>query len=196
MSKTSNTSKTYTYEEPYYFIEVTLTTIVAELAIVYCAYQLIRGETSIPAVYTMFLIAAVYQVWNAFVSAAYPHHVIVDGESITFCYRKRQDRYPIKSIKALALRANVRNGRIFLRINNPTPFAGRYWIATKVFTDGEELFFYIDDLDNKLNPQALKAKARTSNEKWLTHQEEIKAARAKEREERAARRKMGKKHKK
>lgn len=153
-------AKTYTFEEPYYTIEVTATTIVSALAVPFCIYHVIRGDLLTPGLLMFFIAAAIYQVWNVLVSAAYPHHVIIDDESISFCWRNRQDRYLLDEITEFRARANVRNGRIFLRVNKPTIFRGRYWMGTQDFTDGQELFKYIDELECKIHPDGLKARAR------------------------------------
>lgn len=164
--------KTYTFEEPYYTIEVTATTIVAALAAPYCMYHAIRGDLLTPPLLMFFIAAAIYQVWNVVVSGAYPHHVIIDDESISFCWRHRQDRYALDGITEFRARANARNGRIFLRINNPTLFRGRYWIGTHDFTDGRELFTFIDELECKVHPDGLKARARRSQTDGPTQREE------------------------
>lgn len=165
-------SKTYIFKEPYYTIEVTVTTVVAALAVPYCVYHAVRGDLLTPALLMFLIAAAIYQVWNVLVSAAYPHHVIIDDESISFCWRNRQDRYVLDEITEFRARANVRNGRIFLRINNPTIFRGRYWMGTQDFTDGHELFKYIDELECNVHPDGLKARARRSNADHPALQEE------------------------
>ena len=164
-------SKTYTFEDPYFTVEVPVTTAVCAVAAVWCTYHAIRGDFLTPALLLFFVAAGIYQVWNVLVSAAYPHHVIVDDESISFCLYNRCDRYVVDEITDLHVRANVRNGRLFIRIDNPTIFRGRYWVNTQDFTDGRELFDYVVDLECKVNPEGLRAKAMRSNEEYLAYQE-------------------------
>ena len=73
-------SKTYTFEDPYFTVEVPVTTAVCAVAAVWCTYHAIRGDFLTPALLAFFVVAGIYQVWNVVVSAAYPHHVIVDDE--------------------------------------------------------------------------------------------------------------------
>jgi len=164
-------SKTYTFEDPYFTIEVPVTTVVCAIAVVYCAWHAIVGDLLTPALMLFFMAAGIYQVWNVVVSAAHPHHVIVDDESISFCLYNRCDRYVIDEVKDLTVRGNARNGRLFIRIDNPTIFRGRYWVNTQDFTDGRELFDYVMDLECRVNPDGLRARARRNNEEYLAQQE-------------------------
>ena len=164
-------SKTYTFQDPYYTIEVPVTTVVCGVAAVWCTYHAILGDFLTPALLMFFVAAGVYQVWNVLVSAAYPHDVVIDEESISFVSPNRTDRYPLDEITDLYVRANARSGKLFIRINNPTIFRGRYWVGTQDFTDGRELFDYVMDLECKVNPEGLRAKARRSNEEYLARQE-------------------------
>lgn len=164
-------SKTYTFEDPVYTVEVPVTTAVCAVAIVYCAWHAILGDLLTPALMLFFMAAAIYQVWNVMVSAAYPHYVVVDDESISFVSSVRTDRYELDKITDLTVRANARNGRLFIRIENPTIFRGRYWVNTQDFTDGRELFDFVIDLECKVNPEGLRARARRNNEEYLAAQE-------------------------
>lgn len=164
-------SKTYTFQDPYYTVEVPVTTVVCALAIPYCAWHAIVGDLLVPALMLFFMAAAIYQVWNVLVSAAYPKHVIVDDESISFVSMTRTDRYVLDEVKNLYLRANARNGRLFIRIDDPTIFRGRYWVNTQDFNDGRELFNFVLDFECKVNPEGLRARARRNNEEYLALQE-------------------------
>ena len=164
-------SKTYTFEDPIYTVEVPVTTAVCAVAIFYCAWHAVVGDLLSPALMLFFMVAAIYQVWNVLVSAAYPKHVVVDDESISFVSMTRTDRYVLSEIKNLYLRANARNGRLFIRIDDPTIFRGRYWVNTQDFTDGRELFEFVVDLECKVNPEGLRARARRNNEEYLALQE-------------------------
>lgn len=153
-------AKTYTFQDPYYTIEVPVTTAVAALAIPYCVYHAVKGDLLTPVLLVFFIVAAVYQVWNVVVARAFPKSVTIDDDSISFTLFNKTERYEFADITSFKARSNGRSGRIFLRINEPTPFKGRYWMGTNDFTDGQELFFAIDELECKIHPDGLKAKSR------------------------------------
>lgn len=155
-------SKTYIFQDPYYTIEVPVTTAICAAAIFYCAFHAIRGDVLTPPLMLLFMTAAIYQVWNALISRAYPRKVTVDDDSMSFSLFGRTDRYAIDGITEMKVRANPRNGGMFVRINDPSLFRGRYWLNTKYFSDGRELFDYIEGLEMRIHPQGLKARARNS----------------------------------
>lgn len=152
-------SKTYTFQDPYYTIEVPVTTAVSAVAVVYCVYHAIVGGAFTPGLYLLFAAAGVYQVWNVLVSAAYPHDVVVDDESISFVSKTRTDTYRIADLDDISVRANRRNGRLFVRIAHPTIFRGRYWIGSQDFSDGAELFDYLIDLEVTVHPDGIRARS-------------------------------------
>ena len=160
-------SKTYTFQDPIFTIEVPVTTAFCAFLIPYGIYHMVKGDLLTPPLLAFFVVAAIYQVWNVVVSAAHPKDVIVDDESISFCLYGRQDRYELDQISDLHVRSNAHNGKLFIRINKPTIFRGRYWVNTQDFNDGRELFNLIEDLEVRVHPDGLKAKARRSNEKYL-----------------------------
>jgi hypothetical protein len=155
-------SKTYTFKDPYYTIEVPVTTAVCAVAIFYCGWHAIAGDLLSPALMLLFMVAAIYQVWNVLVSAAYPRQVVVDDESVSFVSMTRTDRYVTSEVKDMVIRGGMRNGRMFIRIDSPTIFRGRYWVNTEDFSDGEELRHYLLDLECQVNPNGLRARAMRS----------------------------------
>lgn len=154
-------SKTYTFQEPYYTIEVPITTVVCGVAVVWCVWRAIVGGGFLtPPLYLMFAVAGVYQVWNVCVSHAYPHHVVVDDESVSFCTKGgHADRYELAEVSAISVRGNARNGRMFIRMNEPTLQRGRYWIGSQDFSDGRELFDWFIDLECTVHPDGLRARS-------------------------------------
>ena len=56
---------------------------------------------------------------------------------------------------------------MYIRINDSSLFKGRYWLQTRVMTDGRELFQRICDLEFRIHPDTLKARARRVNSEYL-----------------------------
>ena len=152
--------KTYEFEKKYYLFEVPVTAVFCALMLAICVYNITMGTTSVPALYGMFAIAAVYQLWNLLVSHAYPRYVHIDDESITFELWGRKDRYDLATLDSFLVRSNVVNGNMFIRAGKTSLTCGRYWIGTKKYTDGRELFDAIDALELRVHPDSLKALAR------------------------------------
>ena len=179
--------KTYEFEKKYYVIEVPVTAAFCAAMLCLSTYNIVAQKTNMPAVYGMFIVAAVYQLWNLLVSHAYPRYVHLDDESITFELWGRKDRYDFADLDRFLVRSNPQNGRMFIRAGKESLFNGRYWISTKKYTDGDELFHSIDAIELAVHPDSLKALARGVDAQYMEEANEFKEKRA------AAKRRRGKK---
>lgn len=153
-------TKTYEFEKRYYILEVPVTAAFCAIMLCLCVYNITAGTTSVPALYGMFAIAAVYQLWNLLLSHAYPRYVHIDDESITFEVWGRKDRYDFSTLDSFLVRCNPVNGNMFIRAGKTTLMRGRYWIGTKKYTDGGELYAAIEEIELRTHPDSLKALAR------------------------------------
>lgn len=73
----------------------------------------------------------------------------------------------MKDIDSFLVREFPSSGKIYLRVNDASLVSGRFWIPTKMFNDSEELFSLLRDLEYKIHPDSLKARARRTNEEYL-----------------------------
>ncbi|MBQ9005490.1 MAG: hypothetical protein IJ092_03850 [Atopobiaceae bacterium] len=169
--------KTFEFENPYYTIEVPATIVFCIVVLVWCGYQAIWGNYFAPVILAIFAIAAFYQLWNLVISHAYPRYVHLDGESITFELWGRQDRYDYATVESFLVRSNAQNGKMFIRAGQTSLTRGRYWISTKKYTDGKELFDEIDAIEMAVHPDMLKARSRRENGTYMERSDEIKAQR-------------------
>lgn len=182
--------KTFLYEPPFYNIEVTFTGVFCAFVLVACIVFAIT-DTFIPRLLAIiFGCVAFYQVWNTFVSLSNPEKVSVDeeGDTISFSGFGRTDTYKISTLTTFLVRPFPSSGKTYIRVGDHNIFKGRYWVPTKMFSDGAELFQYLCDLEYKVHPDSLKARARTVNQEYLDHADEIKAIREQEKAEKRTKR--------
>lgn len=170
--------KTYTYEKRYFVIEVLITGIISVAAVVLCPIIALQGFY--PPIMGMLAIVGFYQTWNTFVAIANPETVTIDDETISFSAWGRTDSYRLDELTEFRVREFPSAGKMYLRINKHTIFKGRYWLQTKQFTDGAELFRRVCDMEYQLHPDSLKATARRVNTAYMEAEEQgqIKPARA------------------
>lgn len=156
---------TYTYLRKYFIIEVVLTGIISIAALILCTIWAIMG------IYTPLMvlldIAAFYQTWNTFVAIANPETVTFTDEEISFSCWGRTDSYRIDELTEFRVREFPTAGKMYLRINKHNIFKGRYWLQTKQMSDGAELFRRIQDLEYRIHPDTLKARARRVNTEYI-----------------------------
>ena len=156
---------TYSYLKRYFFIEVTLTGIVCLAALLVCPYLAYKGI--VPGIMIVLMVPAAYQVWNTFVAIANPQTVEIDDEAIAFSAWGRTDRYLWNDVTSFRVREFPSAGKIYIRVNNSGLLRGRYWLQTRVMTEGRELFQRICDREYKIHPDTLKARARRVNSEYL-----------------------------
>ena len=112
-------------------------------------------------------IVCIYTIWNSFVSKVHPEKIVIKENEIVFESFNSKDRYYIDGTDRFQLREFPSSGKLYLRIGNAQLQKGRYWINTKNYNNGKELFQLFRDLDYKINPDSLKSKARRVNTEYL-----------------------------
>ena len=117
-------------------------------------------------------IVCIYTIWNSFVSKVHPEKIVIKENEIVFESFNSKDRYYIDGTDRFQLREFPSSGKLYLRIGNEQLQKGRYWINTKNYNNGKELFQLFRDLDYKSNPDSLKSKARRVNTEYLQKIEE------------------------
>ena len=117
-------------------------------------------------------IVCIYTMWNSFVSKVHPEKIVIKENEIVFESFNSKDRYYIDGTDRFQLREFPSSGKLYLRIGNEQLQKGRYWINTKNYNNGKELFQLFRDLDYKINPDSLKSKARRVNTEYLQKIEE------------------------
>ena len=114
---------------------------------------------------------SIYTMWNSFVSKVHPEKIVIKENEIIFESFNSKDRYYIDGTDRFQLREFPSSGKLYLRIGNAQIQKGRYWINTKNYNNGKELFQLFRDLDYKINPDSLKSKARRVNTEYLQKNE-------------------------
>ena len=117
-------------------------------------------------------IVCIYTIWNSFVSKVHPEKIVIKENEIVFESFNSKDRFYIDGTDRFQLRDFPSSGKLYLRIGNEQLQKGRYWINTKNYNNGKELFQLFRDLDYKINPDSLKSKARRVNTEYLQKIEE------------------------
>lgn len=117
-------------------------------------------------------IVCIYTIWNSFVSKVHPEKIVIKENEIVFESFNSKDRYYIDGTDRFQLREFPSSGKLYLRIGNEQLQKERYWINTKNYNNGKELFQLFRDLDYKINPDSLKSKARRVNTEYLQKIEE------------------------
>ena len=153
----------FKYNRLLYLFDVIITGIVAIGAFI---ASLVYFHSNL-SLLSLIGIVCIYTIWNSFVSKVHPEKIVIKENEIVFESFNSKDRYYIDGTDRFQLREFPSSGKLYLRIGNEQLQKGRYWINTKNYNNGKELFQLFRDLDYKINPDSLKSKARRVNTEYL-----------------------------
>ena len=159
--------KTYTYKEPYFTMEVKVEGAFCVFILLACIWLAYTNAFNMWGLYVVFGVAAFYQVWNTFVARCYSHSVVLEDDAISFELFGKTQKYQLSELKEFRVREYPSSGKMYLRVGDHNALHGRFWLSTKVFNDGRELFDRIRDLEYRIHPDTLKARARRTNEEYV-----------------------------
>ena len=160
--------KTFHYNRTLYIFDVVLTGAVA-LATLLVFWIYFREQSTL-----LFLVTGVcvYTFWNCFVSKVHPQSIVLGDEILELRAFNQTKRFNLNKLEKYNVREFPSSGKIYLRIDRPTVFTGRYWINTKNYDHSKELFQLLLDLDYQMNPHSLKSRAKKVNSEYLKKMEE------------------------
>lgn len=160
-------TRTYVYMEPYFSIEVRAEGAFSVLILAACLYLAWTNAFNMAGLFVVFGVAAFYQAWNTFVARAYVHSVTIGDEGISFELFGRTQSYELRDLEEFRVREYPSSGKMYLRVGDHNALRGRFWVSTRAFEDGQELFGRIRDLEYEIHPETLKARARRTNEEYV-----------------------------
>lgn len=166
--------KRFEYDKTLYFIDVPVTGVVSLIVFLIALASIITNR--IPALMFLVGIVAFYSFWNALVAKVTPKEVYVDGDMLTLRSFNRRDAYNLSQLKSFKIREFPTAGKMFLRMDGGGVLKGRYWLNTKNYTDGQELFRLLLDMEYEKHPESLKARARRVNTAYNTQVKKKKEA--------------------
>lgn len=150
----------YKYLEKRYFIEHTLTNIFAFILIFISIYFFTKSI--LPAIMVLAFISSVYSIINNFIFKVNPEIVEISDEEISFESYNRKDVFKLSEINKLILKEYPTAGKIYVRIFDENNKLHRYWVHTKSFQDGKDLFIHLLFTEFKRHPDTLKASSQSA----------------------------------
>lgn len=157
--------KTYEYDKKRYFFEIKLIGIICIALLGVSLIAVFIQRFSI--LWAFVTLITCYTLWNMFISNSNPKIVKISEEFICFQSFYREDIYYFKEINNLRIREFPSAGKMFIRVNEAKFIKGRYWISTKSFNNGKDLFNSLLDIEYHMFPDTLKGKARKVNTEYI-----------------------------
>lgn len=156
--------KRFEYDKTLYFMDVLVTGVVSLIVFLIAVSSIIINW--MPALMGVVGIVAFYSFWNALVAKVTPKEVDVAGDTLILRSFKRIDDYSLTQLKSFKIREFPSAGKMYLRMDGGGILRGRYWLNTKNYNDGQELFRLLLDLEYEKHPESLKARARRVNTEY------------------------------
>jgi hypothetical protein len=149
--------KEYIFDPKVYFTRIFLSGIFCIGIIIFSIYMIIIDNYR--PIFILVAVVSAYSVWNSFISKSNPGKIILEEDGITFDSFGRQSKFLFSEITKFLAKDFRGSGKIFLRINKPGLFSGRYWIHTREFNDPYELYLFIMKLEHQIHPNSIKSRA-------------------------------------
>ncbi len=149
--------KIYEYDSKRYFFAVKAPTIFMIIILVYSLIINIKNPGI--NIYSLCMIICIYGIFNNLVSLSNPKRIIDEEKEIKFFAFGKFHSYKWEEIKYIRIK-EFYNKRIYLRIDNPKLTSGRYWIKTKMYNKGEELYIKLKELEKQIHPELLQFRKR------------------------------------
>lgn len=159
-------TKTYTYQEPFFTMEVKVEGGFCAFLTVLLAWNAYTNLFGMGILFAIFAIVAFYQTWNTFIARCYSHSVIIGDDEISFELFGRSQTYKISELKEFQIRGGSRGGKMYVRVGKHNALHGRFWISTDVYEDGEELASRLIEIENAVDPDSLRVQARRTNTEY------------------------------
>lgn len=159
-------TKTYTYQEPFFTMEVKVEGGFCAFLTVLLAWNAYTNLFGMGILFAIFAIVAFYQTWNTFIARCYSHSVTIGDDEILFELFGRSQTYKISELKEFQIRGGSRGGKMYVRVGKHNALHGRFWISTDVYEDGEELASRLIEIENAVDPDSLRVQARRTNTEY------------------------------
>ena len=159
-------TKTYTYQEPFFTMEVKVEGGFCAFLTVLLAWNAYTNLFGMGILFAIFAIVAFYQTWNTFIARCYSHSVTIGDDEISFELFGRSQTYKISELKEFQIRGGSRGGKMYVRVGKHNALHGRFWISTDVYEDGEELASRLIEIENAVDPGSLRVQARRTNTEY------------------------------
>ena len=159
-------TKTYTYQEPFFTMEVKVEGGFCAFLTVLLAWNAYTNLFGMGILFAIFAIVAFYQTWNTFIARCYSHSVTIGDDEISLELFGRSQTYKISELKEFQIRGGSRGGKMYVRVGKHNALHGRFWISTDVYEDGEELASRLIEIENAVDPDSLRVQARRTNTEY------------------------------
>lgn len=156
--------KEYKIESRFFHIHTTVNGVIAACAIIVSFIGIFMDFYQ--KLLAMVILVSAYTVWNTFIAIGNPQKVAISDDFVSFSAYGRTDCFDLSELDRFMIREFPSAGKMYVRINNAGLFKGRYWLYTMMYSDGQELFRKLLEIERNIHPDSLKTQAYRSSVKY------------------------------
>jgi len=145
--------KEHIHDKSKYIASITIPNVILSgLLLAYNIYLVVLGRVN--SMTLVMIVLCGYVLFNTLVSKSYPEVVRLSDHAIEFESFGKIDRYEIDDIHSIYIKGLANKG-LYIRINGGKLVRGRYFLKSKKFSYGDELFTHLCQLEKKKNPNSV-----------------------------------------
>lgn len=145
--------KEYIHDKSKYIASITIPNVILSgLLLAYNIYLVAVGRVNSMAL--VMIVLCGYVLFNTLVSKSYPEIVRLSNQVVEFESFGKIDRYEIDEIDSMYIKGLANKG-LYIRINGGKLIRGRYFLKSKKFSDGDDLFTNLCKLEKEKNPNSV-----------------------------------------
>ncbi|AZO94760.1 hypothetical protein [Halocella sp. SP3-1] len=155
-------SKEYIFEQKKFLIRVVYAGFLAAIVCLLGIFHVSRGS-SIKYLWMFVCFLCVYTIFTNFISISYPRKIVIDNNTISFSAFSKSHVYSRKELEGFKIKERHLVKKMYIRVNKPSLFKGRYWIDLKTYNDYEDLENDLLKIEENIHPNSLKEKIKKNN---------------------------------
>ncbi|WP_066499616.1 hypothetical protein [Abyssisolibacter fermentans] len=155
-------SKEYLFNKKTFLIRVIYAGILAAIVLLFGIYSISRGST-MKYLWVLICFLCVYTIITNFISISYPQRIVIDNDEISFSAFKKTHVFSRKELKGFKIKELKLAEKMYIRVNKPSLFKGRYWIDLKAYNNHKDLSKNLLEIEEIVHPNSLKANIKKNN---------------------------------
>lgn len=159
-------SKEYLFNKKTFAVRVIYGGILAAIVFVLGIYNIIKGS-SLQYLLMLICFLCVYTIFTNFIAIGYPEKIVIDNNEISFSAFNKTHVYSRNEITSFKIKEQQLAAKMFIRVNKPSLFKGKYWIDLKAYNDYKDLAKSLLEIEEKLHPNSLKANIKKNNALYM-----------------------------
>lgn len=159
-------SKEYVFNKKTFAIRVIYGGILAAIVLVLGIYNIMRGS-SLKYLLMLICFLCVYTIITNFIAIGYPEKIVIDNNEICFSAFNKAHVYSRNELTSFKIKEQQIAAKMFIRVNKPSLFKGKYWIDLKAYNDYKDLAKSLLEIEENLHPNSLKANIKKNNALYL-----------------------------